>query len=186
MAENIMGKNITNTYLSRSIINSMKSARESIKQTLVLGLSGSLNGGAVYSYIVSLGHFTPAVGIIAGLVGGSGVAARDILSGKEKSDDIPLKNLVTYILFGIAGLFLGYILVYYFVKLPTQGMHGRYILPAEQGTIYEFFNQTMGLPDIIGAILGSICSSAIPIIFKEKIRTTLKKLNINRFYPASE
>ncbi len=168
MVANITEENTGNSCLSRWI-SSVKSAVSTHRHSLVLGLSGSLIGGVAYSYIVSLGHFTPSVGIIAGLIGGSGVAARETISEKVKYDDIPLKDLMTYILFGVISLFLGYILVYYFVKLPAR-MHGVIILPAEQGTIYEFFKDTMGLPDIFGAILGSISSSAIPIIFKKRIR----------------
>lgn len=42
------------------------------KQTVILGLSSSLLGAVAYSYIVSLSYFTPAVGIVAGLLGSSG------------------------------------------------------------------------------------------------------------------
>lgn len=156
------------------------------KQTLILGLSGSLNGGAAYSYIVSLGYFTPAVGIIAGLIGGFGVGTRYLFREETVThgEDIPLKDIVLHVLFGITALFLGYVLVYYFVALPS--VHGGFIRPSEQGTIYDFFKQTMGLPDIVGATLGSISSIAIPILFKGKIRNLMKKLQINPLYSASK
>lgn len=155
----------------------IKDAFASQKQTLILGLSGSLNGGAVYSYIASFGYFTPAGGIVAGLVGGSGIAARDIFYRKEYGEDIPLKDIATYVLFGIIALFLGYIFVYYFVKLPAY--HGELIRPAEYGNIYDFFIETLGLPDIFAAILGSISSSAIPINLP-------KFRNLIRSYSASK
>lgn len=155
----------------------IKSVFTSRMQTLILGLSGALNGGAAYSYIASLGYFTPAGGIVAGLVGGSGVAARDIFYRKEYGEDIPLKAIATYVLFGIIALFMGYIFVYYFVKLPTY--HGDFILPAEYGTIYDFFRATMGLPDIFAAILGSISSSAIPINLP-KIRNLIKSYSASK------
>lgn len=145
------------------------------KQAFFLGLSSSLTGGVAYSYIVSLGYFTPAVGIIAGLVGGFGVAVKDILYGKGNYDNIPLKTIAAHVLFGIMALFVGYIFVYHFVKLPY--LHGEFIRPVEQGsTIYEFFKETMGMPDILGAIFGSISSCAIPVNL-----TKFKKLTKLRF-----
>jgi hypothetical protein len=161
--------------ISRAII-SIKSAFFSNKQLMFLGLSSSLTAGAAYSHIISINsiYFTPALGIFAGLVGGMGAAVRDILSEKRKFDDIHLKDLTTYAVFGITGLFLGYIFVYYFVKLPL-GSHGTAI-PAELETIHVFFKNTMGIPDILGAIFGSICSAAIPILFKEKIKYLMEKI----------
>lgn len=168
------------------IIKTIKSAISSSKQTLILGLSSSLNGGAAYGYIVSLDYhyFTPALAVIAGFIGGIGIAARDMLSEKEKHyEEIPLKDIVLNALFGIIALFLGYLIVYYFVKLPSSGQHGTTLsLPAELGTIIEFLKATMGWGDIAGAILGSISSLALPIIFKEKIRSLMKSLKISRFY----
>lgn len=182
MAENIK----KNSYLPRQV-ESIKSAVSSLKQTLILGLSGSLNGGAAYSYIVSLGYFTPAVGIVAGMLAGFGVAAGELFSEKEKYDeDIPIKYIVIAILFGIIALLLGYVLVYYFVKLPSPTLHGTILsIPAEQGTIAEFFKATMKMEDIVGAMLGSISSLAIPLIFKEKFRSLMKKLKISQFYSVS-
>jgi hypothetical protein len=58
-------------------------------------------------------------------------------------------------------------------------------IPAEQGTIAEFFKATMRMEDIIGAMLGSISSLAIPLIFKEKFRILMKKLKISQFYSVS-
>ncbi len=178
MVENIEG----NKYLSE--VNSIKSFFLSNKHTLILGLSSALAGGAAYSYIVSVDYhyFTPAVAIVAGLIGGFGMAAVDTLSEKEISDkDISLKNIALYVLFGITALILGYIFVYYFVKLP--GIHGEFIRPAEVGrTINDFFRETMGRLDIIGAVLGSISSSGIPVIFRKRIKNLLKKLSFNRLY----
>lgn len=127
-----------------------------------------------YSYIISIDirYFTPALGIVAGLLGGLGIVARDVFSEKERFDDIPLKDLATYVLFGILALILGYILVYYFV--PVQ--HGK-------GTLYEFLKINLGLLDVVGSALGSSSSSAIPVILAHKFRTLIKKL---RSYPASE
>jgi hypothetical protein len=194
MVENTPGENTTgNLHLFRPI-NSIKSAISFHKQTLILGLSSSLNGGAAYGYIVSLDfhYFTPALGIVAGLIGGFGVAAKDLFfekkggfSGEKHDEDIPLKDIAMNVLFGITALFLGYVLVYYFVKLPNPSIHGEFFIPAEQGMLYDFFAQTMKREDIFGATLGSITSLAIPIIFKYKIRTLMKKLKINLFYSAS-
>lgn len=167
------------------LIKTIKSAISSSKQTLILGLSSSLNGGAAYGYVASLDYhyFTPALAVIAGFIGGFGIAARDIFSEKEKHyEEIPLKDIIFNALFGIIALFLGYLLVYYFVKLPS-GLHDTIlILPAKLGTIAEFFKATMGIEDIIGTILGSISALALPIIFKEKIRALMKSLKINQFY----
>lgn len=160
-------------YLSRQV--ALVRSISSYKQTFFLGLSSSLTGGVAYSYIVSLGYFTPAVGIIAGLAGGFGAAAKDILYGKENYDDIPLKTIAAHVLFGIIALFLGYIFVYHFVKLPD--IHGEFTRPVEQGrTIFDFFKETMGLPDILGAIFGSISSCAIPVNLT-KIKKVLKLRN---------
>ena len=178
MAENIK----VDRYLSK--VKSVKSLLLSHKQTLILGMSSALTGGAAYSYIISLDYhyFTPAVGIVAGLIGGLGMAAVDTLSEKETFDkDIPLRNIALYVLFGITALILGYIFVYYFVKLP--GIHGEFIRPAEVGrTINDFFRETMGRLDIIGAVLGSISSSGIPVIFRKRLKNILKKLSFSRFY----
>lgn len=170
-------------------MKSIKSAVSSQKQTLVLGLSSSLNGGAAYGFIVSMDYhyFTPALGIVAGLLGGFGVAVKGFFSEKNYAKDIPLKDIAISILFGIIALFLGYALVYYFVKLPSSDLHGTiFSLPFERGTIYEFFMQTMKLEDITATVLGSISSLAIPIIFKEKIRALIKKLNISLPYSVSK
>jgi hypothetical protein len=79
-----------------------RSARfiKSIGSSLILGLSGSLNGGFAYSYIISLDYryFTPADGIIAGLIGGLGVGAKNIFSrsvseNENYNEDIPLKTI---------------------------------------------------------------------------------------------
>lgn len=182
MAENIK----KNSYLSRQVESNTSGS--SLKQTLILGLSGSLNGGAAYSYIVSLGYFTPSVGIVAGMLAGFGIAAGELFSDNEKYDeDIPLKKIVIAVLFGIIALFLGYVLVYYFVKLPIPIFHGTILsIPAEEVTIAEFFKATMKIEDIIGAILGSISSLATPLIFKEKFRNLMKKLKISPFYSVSK
>jgi len=184
---------VGNSYPLRQI-NSIKSAVLSHKQTLILGLSSSLNGAAAYGYIISLDYhyFTPALGIVAGLVGGFGVAAKNLFSEKrnrihEKQDeDIPLEDIAMNVIFGTIALLLGYIIVYYFVKFPISSLHGELIRPAEHGTIYEFFKQTLALEDIIAAILGSISSLAFPILFKEKIKYLMKKLKINPVYSASK
>ncbi len=170
MAENSEG----NRYLSK--VNPIKSFFLFNKQTIILGLSSALAGGAAYSYIVSLDYhyFTPAIGIVAGLIGGLGMAATDILSEKETFDkDIPLKNIALYVLFGLTALVLGYIFVYNFVKLPV--IHGGFIRPVEVGpTISDFFRQTMGHLDVIGAVLGSICSSGISVVFRKRIKNLQK------------
>ena len=185
-----------NSYITQPV-KTIKSAISSNKQALILGLSSSLNGGAAYGYIVSLDYhyFTPALGIVAGLIGGIGIAAKYLFSGrrdraseKGKNDEnIPLKDIGMNVLFGIIALFLGYLLVYYFVELPTSSFIGTIlILPAKQGTIAEFLKATMGMEDIIGAILGSISSLALPMLFREKIMALMKALKINQFYSASK
>ncbi|MDO9098700.1 MAG: hypothetical protein Q7U60_11350 [Candidatus Methanoperedens sp.] len=178
-----------NPYFAKQI-KTIKSAISSSKQTLILGLSSSLNGGAAYGYIVSLDYhyFTPELAVIAGFIGGFGIAARDIFSEKEKNyEDIPLKDIVLNVLFGVIAMFLGYLLVYYFVKLPSSGLHGTTLsLPAELGTIVEFLKATMGVENIIGAILGSISALALPMLFREKIRALMKALKINQVYSASK
>ncbi len=158
---------------------------------LILGLSGSLNGGVAYSYIISLDYhyFTPADGIIAGLIGGLGVGAKNIFpenlpENEEHDDDIPLTVIGEHILFGIIALFLGYVFVFHFVKLPS--IHGELSPPSEQGiTFYDFFMQTLGLPDIIGVALGSI-SSLAPLIFKHRIRALMRRLKTSRVYQVSK
>ncbi len=166
-----------NSYITRST-----RFIKSIGSSLILGLSGSLNGGFAYSFIISLDYqyFTPADGIIAGLIGGLGVGAKDIFSksiseNENYNEDIPLKNIGEHILFGLIALFLGYIFVFYFVKLPSP--HGEILPPSEQGiSLYDFFKQTLGMPDIAGAVLGSICSLA-PLVFKQRIRALMRKIN---------
>ncbi len=178
MAENITGK----SYLTRQI-RFIKSTGSS----LILGLSSSLNGGVAYSYIISLDYhyFTPADGIIAGLIGGFGVGAKNLFSkslpeNEKHNEEIPLITIGEHVLFGMIALFLGYIFVFYLVKLPST--HGELLPPSEQGiSLYEFFKQTLGLPDIAGAVLGSISSMA-PLVFKHRIRALIGRLNINRVY----
>ncbi len=185
-----------NSYLTQPV-KTIKSAISSNKQALILGLSSSLNGGAAYGYIVSLDYhyFTPALGIVAGLIGGIGIAAKYLFSGKryrasekgKNDENIPLKDIAMNVLFGIIALFLGYVFIYYFVELPTSSFIGTIlILPAKQGTIAEFLQATMGMEDIIGAILGAISSLALPMLLREKIRTLMKALKINQFYSASK
>jgi len=166
-----------NSYFARST-----GFIKSIGSSLILGLSGSLNGGVAYSFIISLDYqyFTPADGIIAGLIGGLGVGAKNIFSktiseNEKYNEDIPLKTIGEHILFGLIALFLGYIFVFYFVKLPSP--HGEILPPSEQGiSLYGFLKQTLGIPDIAGAVLGSICSLA-PLIFKQRIRALMRKIN---------
>jgi drug/metabolite transporter (DMT)-like permease len=146
-------------------------------QTVILGLSSSLLGALAYSYIVSLGYFTPAVGIVAGLLGSSGMAVRDLFYEKErKYGEITLIDILRYVLFGIIAIVLGYVIVYYFVRIPAPGPHSGLIIPREAGTIYEFFKQTLTAFDIIGAALGAICTLSIPMLFGENIRKNLNKL----------
>jgi hypothetical protein len=171
-----MAENLTDKSYSTRLSGFIKSAGSS----LILGLSGSLNGGVAYSYIISLNYhyFTPADGIVAGLIGGFGVGAKNLFSiskseSEKYSEDIPLKNIGEHILFGLIALFLGYIFVFYFVKLPS--LHGEILPLPEQGiSLYDFIKQTLGLPDIAGAVLGSICSLA-PLVFKQRIRALLFK-----------
>ena len=191
-----MEENKTENPYFAKLIKTIKSAISSSKQTLILGVSSSLNGGAAYGYIVSLDYhyFTPALGLVAGLIGGMGIAAKYLFSGRrdkaseegKNDENIPLKDIAMNVLFGIIALFLGYLLAYYFVKLPSPDLHGTTLsIPAEIGTIVEFLKATMGLGDIVGVILGSISALALPILFKEKIRALMKSLNIN-FYSASK
>ena len=191
-----MEENKTENPYFAKLIKTIKSAISSNKSNLILGLSSSLNGGAAYGYIVSLDYhyFTPVLGIVAGLIGGIGIAAkylfserRDRASEKGKNDEnIPLKDIGMNVLFGITALFLGYVLIYYFVELPTSSFIGTIlILPAKQGTIAEFLQATMGMEDIIGAILGSVSALALPILFRKKIRALMKSLKIS-FYSASK
>lgn len=147
------------------------------KQTVILGLSSSLLGALAYSYIVSLSYFTPAVGIVAGLLGSSGMAVRDLFYEKERNDgNLTLTDILRYVLFGIVALVLGYVIVYYFVSLSTPGPHSGQIIPRDAGTISEFFKQTLTIFDIIGAALGAICTLSIPMLFGENIRKNLNKL----------
>ena len=170
-----MAENITESYFIQ-LIRFIRSGSSS----LIIGLSGSLNGGVAYSYIISLDfqYFTPAAGIISGLIGGFGVGAKNIFSrsiseNENYYEDIPLKNIGEHILFGLIALFLGYIFVFYFVKLPSP--HGELLPPSGQGiSLYEFLKQTLGLPDIAGAVLGSICSLA-PLVFKQRIRGLMRR-----------
>lgn len=180
MAEKTLETTVETTGISR--IGRLRSVFLSIKQTLILGLSSSLAAGAAYSYIISVDirYFIPALGIFAGLIGSMGIAARDILSEKEDFKDIPLKDLVVYVAFGVMGLFLGYIFVYYFVDLPLpSNPHGE---SAAEFTISDFFKNAMGALDILGALFGSICSAALPILFKEKIKELVNKLKTNQSY----
>lgn len=154
------------------------------KQTVLLGLSSSVTGGVVYSYIISLdpSYFAPALGVIAGLFGSLGIAAKSIFSGEKIYDEIPLSKLASHIVFGIIALVFGYIFVFYFVQLPNPALHDALLRPVEQGSIDIFLMQTMGVPDILGAILGALCSAAIPMIFKEKIMVLIEKLKFNQFH----
>ena len=182
MAENITEK----SYLTKPIM-----FIKTTGSSLILGLSSSLNGGVAYSYIISLDYryFTPADGIIAGLIGGFGVGAKKLFSdslpeNKKHNEDIPLTEIGEHILFGMIALFLGYIFVFYFVKLPSP--HGEFLPASEQGiSLYEFIKQTLGMPDITGAVLGSI-SSLAPLIFKHRIQALMRKLKINQVYQVSK
>lgn len=154
------------------------------RHTMLLGLSSSVTGGLAYSYIISLdpSYFAPALGIVAGLLGSMGIATESIFSSKNVCNDIPLSKLATHIVFGIMALVFGYILVFYFVQLPNPALHDALLRPVDQGTLDVFLMQTMGIPDILGAILGALCSAAIPMIFKEKIMVLIEKLKFNQFH----
>lgn len=149
------------------------------KQTVILGLSSSLLGAVAYSYIVSLSlsNFIPKVSIVAGLLGSSGIAVRDLFYEKERTDgEVTLIDILRYVLFGIIALVLGYFIVYYFVSFPAPDPHSGLIIPRETNTIFEFFKKTFTVFDIIAASLGAICTLSIPIIFGENIRKNLRKL----------
>ena len=160
------------------------------KQTVLLGLSSSVTGGLVYSYIISIdpSYFAPALGVVVGLVGGLGIAAKSIFSGEKIHDEIPLNKLATHILFGIMALVFGYVIVFYFVQLPVLGMHDTQTLQRpvdmENGTLTldNFLMTTLGLPDIVAAILGALSSAAIPMIFKKKIMVLVDKLKFNQIH----
>lgn len=160
------------------------------KRTMLLGISSSLMGGLVYSCIISLdpSYFAPALGVIAGLLGGLGIAAKTTFSGEQIYDEIPLNKLAYHIVFGIITLVLGYVIIFYFVQLPVSGLHDTQTLQRpmdmESGTLTlnNFFMQTLGLPDIMAAILGALSSAAIPMIFKEKIMILVEKLKFNQIH----
>lgn len=160
------------------IRSTLKSIKMPFWRTLFPGISSSLLGGAVYGYMVFIDprYFTPALGIVAGLIGGLGIAARDILSEKEDFKDMQIKDIMTYVLFGITGLILGLIFVYYFVKFPFPSHGGLILLSSNEiMTILDFFTKTMPVYDMIGAILGSVISLSIPVLFKNKIKKLIKR-----------
>jgi hypothetical protein len=114
-----------------------------------------MNGGAAYSFIISLDYrYLPSRWHHHGFYRGFGVGAKTYFPGVY----LKMKN----------------------TKIPS--LHGEILPPSQEGiSHYDFLKQTLGVPDIAGAVLGSICSLA-PLIFKQRIRSLIRKLKINRVY----
>ncbi len=134
------------------------------KTRLPIILLGIVAGGMIYGGVSVIGgYFAPVTAMIAGFLGGSGLAIYDRRLGAGDTD-VSVATLVSYCLCGIIALIIGYYTIYNFAEIPISMLGNvRFIHPNNPSMYPSFLGfvaATLGIPTIICVILGSVLCAA--------------------------
>lgn len=132
-------------------------------------LSGIITGGVVYGSISVLAdYFAPILAVIAGFIGGFGLAILNNNKINPENEEITATMLISYCLCGIAALIIGYYIIYNFAEIPISGQgHAQIIIHPNNPLMYpsflDFVTGTLDIPTIISVIIGSVlCAACVP------------------------
>lgn len=128
------------------------------KNILVKTVASAGAGGIIYGIVVTLlNYFAPIIGVIAGFVSGAGLV---ILGDPDEADKNDISPVALFYFAGVAviSLLIGYVLIYYF---KTEVIHGMSYYPKEFITLTDFILSTLGIPDILSTITGSLIAYSV-------------------------
>jgi len=146
------------------------------KARLPIILMGIVAGGMIYGGVsVLAGYFAPVTAMIAGFLGGSGLAVYDRRLDAGNTD-VSVATLIWYCLCGIIALIIGYYIIYNFVEIPISMLGNvRFIHPNNPSMYPSFLGfvaATLGIPTIICVILGSaLCATGMGRLVRALTRT---------------
>jgi hypothetical protein len=139
------------------------------KKKILLILAGSIAGGIIYSLLASFfDYFAPITGMIAGF---SGCICLIASIGRKK--EYPNKYIPMFMGLSILSLLFGYVSLYY---IKAEIVHGTPFHPVDIMTFKEFITITLGLPDMLSAILGGLIAYGL----SDKIATSIKGIFSSR------
>lgn len=114
-------------------------------------------GGIIYGIVaVFLNYFAPIVGVVAGFVSGMGLVLLGAHCDGNKKDSAA--NMFYFGVIAVLSLLIGYVLIYYF---KTEVIHGMTFHPNDFTALPDFIADTLGIPDILSAVIGGLCSFAL-------------------------
>jgi hypothetical protein len=131
---------------------------------LLIILLGIVAGGMIYGGVsVIADYFAPVTALIAGFLGGSGLAIYDHrLDAGDK--DVSVATLALYCLCGITALVIGYYIIYNFAEIPISMLGNVRFIHPNNPSMYPsfpgFVAATLNIPTIICVILGSTLCAA--------------------------
>ncbi len=126
-------------------------------------------GGIIYGIVVVfLNYFAPIVGVIAGFVSGTGLV---ILGTRNESKKASIANIFYFGGVAVLSLLIGYVLIYYF---KIEIIHSMSFHPKDFTALPDFIADTLGIPDILSAVIGGFCSFAL----SDKIRGVQRYLRL--------
>ncbi len=126
-------------------------------------------GGIIYGMVVVfMNYFAPIVGVIAGFVSSIGLV---ILRTYDENKKASAANIFYFGGIAVLSLLIGYVLTYYF---KTEIIHGMTFHPKDFSTLPDFIADTLGIPDILSAVIGGLCSFAL----SDKIRGVHRYLRL--------
>ena len=146
--------NLDLNFNSKSIFNS--------KYLFPIAFLGSIAGATVYSVIVIIfGDIGPVLSAFAGFAGCSGLVILEILGmkfGLLSRDSAPVSTIMFYVISGIFTLYIGSILLYFFINVGIGGS----IKPIDVLSFDMFVSGRIGRLDILLAFMGAILAYLFP------------------------
>ncbi len=134
-------------------------------------LLGIVAGGVVYGSISVLAdYFAPVTALIAGFLGGSGLAIYDNrLDTGDK--DVPVAMLLLYCICGTIALLIGYYIIYNFAEIPISMLGNVRFIHPNNPSMYPsfpgFVAATLDIQTIICVILGStLCAAGMRYLIR--------------------
>jgi len=137
---------------------------------------GIVAGGMIYGGVsVLAGYFAPVTAMIAGFLGGSGLAIYDRRLDAGGTD-VSVVTLVLYCLCGIIALVIGYYIIYNFAEIPISMLGNVRFIHPNNPSMYPsfpgFVAATLSIPTIICMILGSaLCAAGMGHLVRALART---------------
>ncbi|HIE32178.1 MAG TPA: hypothetical protein EYP67_07365 [Methanosarcinales archaeon] len=134
------------------------------KTRYIVILLGIVAGGVFYGSVsVLTDYFAPVLALIAGFLGGSGLAIYDNrLDTGDK--DVSVAILLLHCLCGAIALIIGYYIIYNFAEIPISMLGNVRFIHPNNPSIYPsfpgFVADTLDIPTIICMILGSTLCAA--------------------------